>query len=82
MSAKRDREIEQKADSVIWALKDRGASLVMDNGSGIASRVAARVRALCQGSDLVIKDPTFRGDGEYDFRSASHLGTKTGEGAS
>ena len=78
MSKKQDREIEQKADGIITALKLNGRAYLIEDGFSPSSAIVSRVRALCQNSDLVIKDPQFKGDGDYEFLSANHLGTKAG----
>ena len=76
MSKKQEREIEQKADLIISALQQRGHYYLPDDRSGIASAVVSRVSRLCGGFDLALKAPQFKGDGDYEFTSASHLGTK------
>lgn len=81
ISKKKEMDARHKADSVEWALKERGVSFVPNDEPGFCARVEEELRRRHHLSDLVVERPPMNFGGEYIFRSASHLGAKPESGA-
>jgi len=75
MPPSKEMRVRHAAQSVEFGLKSSGVYHLRNEED--ASAIAALVRINLRDSDLVVEEPLRGFGGEYTFRSASHLGSKS-----